>query len=161
MPHLTKELRDEKAVGDCLRRLIAEMDDAIAQAIENPLLFLDGPFLSAIESSCASLAAIEEHTQISSVAPVLLPLPRQQALLSTGQHVNARQAEKAVADPEPALSALIWEVRGRAGRLQRLLDSASQFYSTCFSPRKAECLDYGVHGEWGPAVNPSHLAIDC
>jgi hypothetical protein len=58
-------------------------------------------------------------------------------------------------------TALVWEVRGRAGRLQRLLDSASQFYSTCFSQRGSECLDYGVHGEWGQVVTPSHLAIDC
>jgi len=149
MAHLTqeprsRELKDEKEIGDCLRQLIAEMDAAIAQAIENPLLFLDAPFLSAIESRCASLGEIETQRQAAKAAGH----PAASAGLSAG-------------GADAVLTALVWEVRARAGKLQRLLDSASQFYSTCFSPRAAECLDYGVHGEWGQVTNPAHLAIDC
>jgi len=143
MAHLMKPLKDEKEIGDCLKQLIAEMDAAIAQAIENPLLFLDGPFLNAIELRCASLADLENQRQAAGLDGQ-----------PTGPFGRAPGTDA-------MLTALVWEVRGRAGKLQRLLDSASHFYSTCFSPRTAECLDYGVHGEWGQVANPTHLAIDC
>jgi hypothetical protein len=149
----TRELKNEKEIGDCLQQLIVEMDSAIVQAIENPLLFLDGPFLSAIESRCESLAAIEDRGAMmisSSAAHSLVAGPGLRKDTAAG-HVSS----------ETGLIGLVWEVRARAGRLQRLLDSASQFYSTCFSPSGSECLDYGVHGEWGQSANPSHLAIDC
>jgi hypothetical protein len=147
-PEPSKELTSAKEIGDCLEQLIAEMDLAIAQAIENPLLFLDGPFLSAIESRCASLAAIEDRAAVVGAEKTSL------------QAVGKRR-ENPSGRGDAALTALVWEVRGRAGRLQRLLDSASQFYSTCFSAHGSECLDYGVHGEWGQVANASHLAIDC
>ena len=43
---------------------------------------------------------------------------------------------------------LLWQIRARAGRLQMLMDSASQFYSNCFSSSELDGLAYGVHGEW-------------
>jgi hypothetical protein len=144
MGHFTKELKDAREIADCLKQLISEMDAAIAQAIANPLLFLDGPFLKAIESRCASLADIENQRRGANAASH----PETPLGLSLG-------------GADAAITELIWEVRARAGKLQRLLDSASQFYSTCFSPQRAECLDYGVHGEWGQVANPTHLAIDC
>jgi len=156
MAHSTQEpkngeLKDEKEIGDCLKQLITEMDAAIAQAIENPLLFLDGPFLNAIESRCASLADIENQRQVGA--------PSGKSASASGQMTLPSGLARSSGDA--VLTALVWEVRARAGKLQRLLDSASQFYSTCFSPQRAECLDYGVHGEWGQVVNPTHLAIDC
>lgn len=155
MANLTKKLKDEKEIGDCLKQLISEMDAAIAQAIENPLLFLDGPFLHAIESRCASLADIENQRQSAKLAG-------QQTAPS--RHLTGPLTTPAGLAPggtDAMLTALVWEVRARAGKLQRLLDSASQFYSTCFAPQAADCLDYGVHGEWGQSGNPTHLAIDC
>jgi hypothetical protein len=148
-----KEIKDEREIGDCLKQLIQEMDAAILQAIENPLLFLDGPFLNAIELRCASLADIENQALVASAqAQTARPL---------GRFAAPAMGARSSGGAEAGLTALVWEVRSRAGRLQRLLDSASNFYSTCFSPHAAGGLDYGVHGEWGQTANPSHLAVDC
>ena len=56
---------------------------------------------------------------------------------------------------------LVWEVRSRAGRFQRLWDAASVLYSTCFSLQPSEGLAYGVHGEWREMTTSTHLTVDC
>ena len=56
---------------------------------------------------------------------------------------------------------LVWEVRSRAGRFQRLWDAASALYSTCFSLQPSEGLAYGVHGEWREITTSTHLTVDC
>jgi hypothetical protein len=69
--------------------------------------------------------------------------------------------EKQLSKGTSALRSSIWEIRGQAGRLQKLMDSASQFYASCFSAQPCEGLAYGVHGEWGAVAQPGHLSVDC
>ena len=125
-----------KDTNEELSELIGDLNGAIAQAVENPLLFVDSPLLHALRSSCESL--IELHEDIPAVE-----------LNSAAAQETGQRAE------------LLWQVRSRAGRLQMLLDSATQFYANCFSQDQSDGLAYGVHGEWSAVASSSHLAVDC
>jgi|GEM_PF-6274797 len=122
----------ETGIQDRLEQLIKELDAAIARAVDNPLLFAEQPLVS-IETVCQQLADLDQRALAGNMPPAL-----------------AAQAE-----------ALVWQVRARAGRLQTLLESASQFYSSCFSPAQPEYLAYGVHGEWSVTTHSSHLTVNC
>jgi hypothetical protein len=119
------------ALNERLSQLLVDLDVAIAQAVENPLLLVEGP-LQDIESTCAALAALEKTKPAG------------------GSQEEFVEREK-----------LLWQVRARSGRLQLLMDSAAQFYSSCFSCCRTEGLAYGVQGEWSAVGNASHLVLDC
>jgi hypothetical protein len=118
-------------LNEKLSQLLLELDRAIAQAVQNPLLIADGP-LQSIESTCAALVILDEAPPHGDLEP------------------DFEERRK-----------LIWQVRARSGRLQLLLDAAAQFYASCFSLDQPEDLAYGVHGEWSARGNSSHLALDC
>jgi hypothetical protein len=46
---------DEKQIERGLVGLLAELDQAIVQAVENPLLFVDHPLLAVIDRRCSAL----------------------------------------------------------------------------------------------------------
>ncbi len=84
--------------------------------------------------------------------------PLVQAIETQCAHINALAEGGPVSEEtEP----LVWEVRTRAGRFQRLWDAASRLYSACFSVQPSEGLAYGVHGEWREITNSTHLTVDC
>jgi hypothetical protein len=122
-------------IDEKLDQLIVHLDGAIMQAVDNPVLFADSPLLYTLGSACASVMELNEQNPVSS------------------QNITADGLAKR--------ETILWDIRARAGRLQMLLDSASQFYSNCFSLSAPEGLAYSVHGEWSAMVNPSHLAVDC
>jgi hypothetical protein len=121
-------------VDEKLRRLIRELDVAILQAVENPLLFCESPVLELLADSCASVGAVRQS--------------------EIGESYSGAVDRKAA-------EALVWSARARAGRLRCLLDAASQFYATCFSPAVPDALAYSVHGEWNATAGPSYLTVDC
>lgn len=125
---------DYLTLEEKLRQLINELDAAILQAIENPLLFTEGRVLETLAVSCASVGSLGE-SKISEV------------------HLGSAE--------RTAVEDLVWTIRARAGRLRCLLDAAANFYATCFSPSEQEALAYSVHGEWSAAAGPSYLTVDC
>ena len=136
-----------------LTRLIDDLDIAIRRAVENPLLLADTSF-ETLGSTSANLLAIVEHwTSTTTRGPA--EVSRQTLLQDplfpgTSMEIDRDQCRT-----------LVWEVRTRVGRLQRLLDAAARFYSNCFTSNQSEGLAYGVLGEWCETSNPSCLALDC
>jgi hypothetical protein len=122
-----------------LGQLIADLDSAIVQAVENPLLFVNSDLLHDLCLTCNRLMDPNDDN----------PVRRQNSSVDVAASAKNKR------------ETLLWQIRARAGRLQMLLDTAARFYSNCFSIDEAEGLAYGVHGEWSATATPSHLAVDC
>jgi hypothetical protein len=127
-----------KEINLKLAQLIIDLDEAIAQAVGNPLQFAETP-LTRVESACTQLTSFDEQNIW-------------EARHSSGGDWTANRAEA---------ERLVWQVRTRAGRLQLLLDSATRFYTRCFSLAEPEGLAYGMQGEWSAPAGPSYLRMDC
>jgi hypothetical protein len=133
MPHTSKQSVGESIVSKSIvNKLIVDLDAAIQQAIDNPLLLAQNPVVAEIESACRLLSACS--------APAFS---------------GRKPSEFAWLEP------LVWQIRARAGRFQMLLDSAGHFYRSCFSSSQPEALAYGQYGEWSARTNTSRLAVDC
>jgi hypothetical protein len=116
-----------------LSQLLADLDEAVGRAVENPLLFVNSPLLHQVGAACSRLMGGDSASEFHSAGAA---------------EIVSREA-------------LLWQIRARAGRLQMLMDSASQFYSNCFSSSEPEGLAYGVHGEWSAPAGSTHLMVEC
>ena len=112
-------------------------------------------------AECLKQVILDLDSAIASVVGNPLTFQERPLVQAIETHCAQISAFTKLASVSEETETLVWEVRTRAGRFQRLWDAASALYSTCFSLQPSEGLAYGVHGEWREMTTSTHLTVDC